>query len=98
MSETACPPLNEPGYRKGAVEILLTLLAVSIRTSATQTASAPLSTVRDDLLYRLRESPALGRLTAPERQDLDDMREFLKVALKSDSLRIADAGSEGPAH
>ena len=89
-------PLNELGYRKNAVETFLALLAVSVRISRHQPESEQPAQVRDELQYRLRESPALNRLTAPEREDLDEMAFFLETALKSEHLRIADENPEDP--
>ena len=91
MSEDdARTPLNESGYREDAVHAFLLLLAVSLRQAETPSATAPAATVRDDLAFRLRESPVLGRLTELERQDLDDMREVLETALESETLKVAD--------
>ena len=92
------PPLNEPGFRRNAVQSLLTLLAVSIRISETLPDTGQSATVRDDLQYRLRESPVLARLTEHERQDLEEMVFFLETALESETLQIAGEAPEGHSH
>ena len=96
--DDARPPLNEPGFRENAVQVLLTLLAVSIRISETLPDTGRSAKVRDEMQYRLRESPALGRLTVLERQHFDEMVFFLETALESDELRVADEASEGHSH
>ncbi len=91
MSEDDNPrPLNEPGYRKNAVETFLALLAASVRIAEHQRESAQPVQVRSDLQFRLRESPMLQGLNEQERQDLDNMAFFLGVALESEALRIVE--------
>ena len=95
-----CVPssLNEQSYRKSAVDAFLVLLAASIRISEERHGTEQPLRTRDDLYFRLRQSPFLNQLSAPARQDLDEMRDFLEYALKSEHLRIADETPEGPAH
>lgn len=88
--DDTAPPLNEPGYRKEAVEALLLLFAATIRAEEASSKSQQYANLRGHVLFRVRESPVVAQLDERDREDFDEMVRVLVLMLESETLRVAD--------